>query len=72
MGPRSQLEIYTASVQRLVNEERSYHKELRSQAEHVKRLEENQADEGDENREYMLNQEVRRSSRLSRFIRSNR
>ncbi|RJE26247.1 tubulin-specific chaperone Rbl2 [Aspergillus sclerotialis] len=56
MGPRSQLEIFTSSVLRLVNEEASYHRELKEQTEHVKQLEAAQGGE-DENREYMLKQE---------------
>lgn len=58
MGPRSQLEIFTSSVLRLVNEEASYHRELKEQTEHVQRLEKDTGNE-DENREYMLKQEVR-------------
>ena len=57
MAPRSQLEIFTSSVLRLVNEEASYHRELKEQTEHVKQLESAQGGE-DENREYMLKQEV--------------
>lgn len=56
MAPRSQLEIFTSSVQRLVKEEASYHSEIKQQTERVKKLE--AQDEGDENREYLLNQEV--------------
>lgn len=56
MAPRSQLEIFTSSVQRLVKEEESYHNEIKQQTERIKKLE--AQDEGDENREYMLNQEV--------------
>ncbi|KAF9885262.1 hypothetical protein FE257_013060 [Aspergillus nanangensis] len=55
MAPRSQLEISTASVQRLVKEEASYHSELQQQTQRIQRLE---AETGhDENREYMLKQE---------------
>lgn len=57
MAPRSQLEIFTSSVLRLVNEEASYHRELKEQTEHVQQLENAQGGE-DENREYMLKQEV--------------
>jgi hypothetical protein len=57
MAPRSQLEITTSSVIRLVKEEASYHKELADQIERVKRLEAETAGD-DENREYMLKQEV--------------
>ncbi|KAJ5860534.1 uncharacterized protein N7529_007844 [Penicillium soppii] len=56
MAPRSQLEITTSSVIRLVKEEASYHKELADQIERVKRLEAETAGD-DENREYMLKQE---------------
>lgn len=62
MGPRSQLEIFTSSVLRLVNEESSYHHELKEQTEHLQRLESGQGGD-DENREYMLKQEVSRSQR---------
>jgi len=56
MAPRSQLEIFTASVVRLVKEEASYHSEIRQQTERIKKLE--AQNEDDENREYLLNQEV--------------
>lgn len=56
MAPRSQLEIFTSSVQRLVKEEASYHSEVKQQTERVQKLESQEG--GDENREYMLNQEV--------------
>ena len=56
MAPRSQLEIFTASVVRLVKEEASYHNEIRQQTERIKKLE--AQNEDDENREYLLNQEV--------------
>ncbi|KAL4783099.1 tubulin binding cofactor A [Aspergillus varians] len=56
MAPRSQLEITTASVQRLVKEEASYHRELEQQKERIQKLEA-QDPSADENREYMLNQE---------------
>ncbi|RHZ67738.1 putative tubulin-specific chaperone Rbl2 [Aspergillus thermomutatus] len=56
MAPRSQLEIATASVERLVKEEASYHRELQQQTERIQKLESQQAGE-DENREYMLKQE---------------
>ncbi|KAJ5770693.1 uncharacterized protein N7511_002744 [Penicillium nucicola] len=56
MAPRSQLEIVTSSVIRLVKEEASYHKELQQQTERIQKLE---AETGgdDENREYTLKQE---------------
>ncbi|GFF28714.1 tubulin-specific chaperone A [Aspergillus udagawae] len=56
MAPRSQLEIATSSVERLVKEEASYHRELQQQTERIQKLESQQAGE-DENREYMLKQE---------------
>lgn len=57
MAPRSQLEITTSSVLRLVKEETSYHRELLQQTERIKKLETQTGDE-DENREYLLKQEV--------------
>lgn len=57
MAPRSQLEIATASVERLVKEEASYHRELQEQTERVKKLESQEGGD-DENREYTLRQEV--------------
>lgn len=57
MAPRSQLEIFTASVVRLVKEETSYHNEIKQQTERIKKLE--AQNEDDENREYLLNQERR-------------
>lgn len=59
MAPRSQLEIFTSSVQRLTKEEASYHGEIKQQTERVRKLE--AQEDGDENREYTLNQEVRES-----------
>lgn len=56
MAPRSQLEIFTSSVQRLTKEEASYHNEIKQQTERVQKLE--TQNDGDENREYTLNQEV--------------
>ncbi|KAJ5151072.1 uncharacterized protein N7482_010324 [Penicillium canariense] len=57
MAPRSQLEISTSSVLRLVKEEASYHQELVDQAERIKKLENDKSD--DENREFTLQQERR-------------
>lgn len=57
MAPRSQLEITTSSVIRLVKEEASYHNELIQQGERIKKLESAQGGE-DENQEYLLKQEV--------------
>ncbi|PWY70435.1 tubulin-specific chaperone Rbl2 [Aspergillus heteromorphus CBS 117.55] len=56
MAPRSPLEIATASVQRLVKEEASYHRELQDQTARVKKLESQEGGD-DENREYTLRQE---------------
>lgn len=56
MPPRSQLEIHTSSVLRLVKEEASYHREAVEQAERIKKLENDKSE--DENREYLLQQEV--------------
>lgn len=61
MPPPSQLVIATSSLQRLVKEEASYHKEL---AQQEKRLEKALAStEDDENKEYTLKQEVSRNMR---------
>lgn len=57
MAPRTQLEITTSSVIRLVKEEASYHSELQQQAERIKKLEADTTSD-DENREYTLKQEV--------------
>lgn len=54
MAP-SQLTIATSSLQRLIKEEASYHKELSQQEARLKKLE---SETGDENREYMIKQEV--------------
>jgi hypothetical protein len=56
MPPPSQLSIATSSVQRLVKEEASYHKELEKQQARLKNLETNP--DGDENAEFQLRQEV--------------
>jgi tubulin-specific chaperone A len=53
------LAVATQSVQRLVKEETSYHKELSSQQSRVSKLEsEIAAGTADENAEYVLKQEV--------------
>ncbi|KAJ5896708.1 uncharacterized protein N7473_006107 [Penicillium subrubescens] len=57
MPPRSQLEINTSSVLRLVKEEASYHREAVEQVERIKKLENDKSE--DENREYLLQQEHR-------------
>lgn len=60
MAP-SQLSIATSSLQRLVKEESSYHKELEQQEARLQKLE---SESGDENAEYMIKQEVSRDSKL--------
>lgn len=55
MAPPSKLAIATGSVQRLVKEEASYHKEIVQQEERIKKLE---ASTGDGNKEYTLKQEA--------------
>lgn len=57
MAPRSQLQIATSSVIRLVKEEASYHQELEQQGERIKKLEAGQGGD-DENQEYLMRQEV--------------
>jgi hypothetical protein len=53
------LDVATHSVQRLIKEETSYHKELSGQQARVAKIEsEIQAGTGDENAEYVLKQEV--------------
>ncbi|KAL9064760.1 MAG: hypothetical protein Q9157_007721 [Trypethelium eluteriae] len=56
MAPPSQLSIATSAVQRLVNEEASYHKELEQQKKRIEKAEQNT---DDENAEYQLKQERR-------------
>lgn len=56
MAP-SQLQIATSSLQRLVKEEASYHKELESQRKRIADLE-SQTDDQDENRDFKIKQEV--------------
>jgi tubulin-specific chaperone A len=55
MAPPSKLAVATLAVRRLVKEEASYHKEQERQEESIKKLE---ADQSDENAEYLLKQEV--------------
>lgn len=57
MAPRTQLEITTASVIRLVKEEASYHRELEQQAERIKKSESGHGGD-DENKEFLMKQEV--------------
>ena len=56
MAPPSQLAIATSSVQRLVKEEASYHKELKAQEARVEKL--LASKDEDENAEYQIKQEV--------------
>jgi len=63
MAPPSQLAIATSSVHRLVKEEASYHKELTQQEERLKKL--IASEDGEENAEFLLKQEVSLRSALS-------
>ena len=54
MAP-SQLAVATSALNRLVKEEGSYHKELEQQQARLKKQE---ADQEDENAEYLVRQEV--------------
>jgi tubulin-specific chaperone A len=56
MPPPSPLAIATSVVQRLVKEETSYHKELKSQEARLEKLV--SSTDADENKEYQLKQEV--------------
>jgi len=56
MAPPSPLAIATGSVQRLVKEETSYHKELKNQEARLEKLV--NSTEENENKEYQLKQEV--------------
>jgi tubulin-specific chaperone A len=56
MAPPSKLAISTSVVLRLVKEEASYHKEMQQQEASIKKLE---SDKGDENAEFVLQQEVK-------------
>jgi tubulin-specific chaperone A len=56
MAPPSPLAIATGSVQRLVKEETSYHKELKNQEARLEKLV--SSTEENENKEYLLKQEV--------------
>jgi tubulin-specific chaperone A len=55
MPAPSKLAIHTAALLRLVKEEASYHKEQEGQEERIKRLDD---DTEDENREFLIKQEV--------------
>jgi tubulin-specific chaperone A len=56
MGPPSQLSIATSSLNRLVKDEKSYHREAEHQESRIAKLE--QGGSNDENAEYTLRQEV--------------
>ena len=64
MAPPSKLAIATGVVLRLVKEEASYHKEIEQQEARVKKAETNQ---GGENGEYTLKQEVNGVSASSSY-----
>jgi len=57
MAPPSQITIATSSVQRLVKEEASYHKELVAQQSRLDKLLKDETDE-DGNKEFQVKQEV--------------
>ena len=59
MPPPSPLQIATSSLNRLIKEEASYHKELSQQEGRISKLEASEQDD-DGNREFSLRQEVRR------------
>lgn len=62
MPPPTPLAIATSSLQRLIKEESSYHKELQQQQKRIANLEKTQVEETDEDRgnaEFSLKQEVR-------------
>lgn len=58
MPPPTQLSIATSSLNRLIKEESSYHKELGEQQARIAKLERGEGAD-DENAEYQLRQEVR-------------
>lgn len=59
MPPASPLAIATSSVQRLVKEEASYHRELEQQSKRLQKLESDGPDADDEgNHAFLLKQEV--------------
>jgi tubulin-specific chaperone A len=66
MAPPSQLAIATSSVQRLVKEEASYHKELTQQQARLEKLLASTGEE--ENAEYQLKQEVSLSSHCRPYL----
>lgn len=58
MAPTAPLAIATSSVQRLVKEEASYHRELEEQTKRIAKLESETGTDDDGNREFLLKQEV--------------
>ncbi|KAI5284844.1 hypothetical protein KEM54_001021 [Ascosphaera aggregata] len=69
MAPKSPLSIATSSLQRLVKEEASYHREVEQQAERIKRLTaEPVADDDDGNREYLIKQEKQALEETKKII----
>jgi hypothetical protein len=68
MGPPSKLAIATSSLQRLIKEEASYHKEATRQEARITKIE---AEEGDENKEYVLKQEVRDFNTCTACMKTN-
>ena len=56
MAPPSQLSIATGALNRLVKEEKSYHRELQQQEASIAKLETGES--GDENADFQLRQEV--------------
>ena len=69
MPSPSQLSIATSAVNRLLKEEVTYRKELTSQEERLKKLEESAPDD-DENRQFTLDQQVRQLSYMFPSMRS--
>ncbi|EAW06321.1 putative tubulin-specific chaperone Rbl2 [Aspergillus clavatus NRRL 1] len=55
MPPPTHFEVAISSVERLVKEEQSYHREIQQQTDKIKKLETEKSE--DENREYLLKQE---------------
>lgn len=58
MAPPSQIAIATSSLNRLVKEEKSYHKELEQQEAGIAKLEQGGGDDENENADFQLRQEV--------------
>lgn len=68
MPPPSQLMIATSSLNRLIKEEASYHKELEQQQASIAKLEQGG---GDENADFQLKQEVCRGAQLPNMTTSD-